>query len=1044
MHSLINLSKHVRRLLVVTTVAMTMVVAFWVTVSAQSTPLSPAGYLDFSFQGWDGSGGPTGEKPESKLWWNDGFWWGSLYSSADAGFRIHKLNWGTQTWENTGVALDDRNTTKADTLWDQATNKLYVVSHNGIQSDGRNTSQATTWTRLYRYSYDATAQTYSLDAGFPTVVYQGESETAVLTKGTSGSLWVTYVSRAATPTDSRDYQVYITASTDDGATWGAPFVPVLNVDGQVVHVARGDISAVVAFGNNIGVMWNNTIITTTHTLHFAYRANTNTSITDAWTHQMISVPGGADDHISIRSLQATNDGRVFAAIKTSTPLTDPITDTLPLIGMVARDLDGTISFHPYSLNIDKDTRPILLIDEGDLADATDNQVRIFVSGKEGGSKICYKSLPITFPLSGMGDFVNIRPKDCGTVLIEDSVYKNINNASSTKQNVNKTTGIVILASDSMTLPITATQTSLVYVHGILGNPSPVVTAHGPAKNATNIQLTSVVTATFSKPINQATLTSDSFSVQSASGVVPGTISYDVANRTATFTPAGSLAANTVYTVRLTNAIQDFTGLSLNAGIDAGPVVEEWTFTTSAAAVAFTNADYNVNEIAGTATITVVLDAASAQTVTVGYATTDGTAVAGVDYNTATGTLTFIPGETSKTFTVGIIDDAIQDGTKSLNLALTNPTNAILGLQTAATLIIVDDDSTTVQFNAATYSVNEATGEAVIEVTLSRAAATIVTVDYATSNGTAVAPGDYATTSGTLTFNIGELSKTFAVPVLNDGTFEGSETVNLVLNNVTPVVGATLGIPTNAVLTITDGTVQPTVKFSSATYSVGEAAGTATITATLSAPSSTPVTVNYATSNGTAIAPGDYTATSGSLTFAAGETSKTFPVAIFNDALDEVDEVINLTLSTPGNATLGIPNKATLTIVDEDAAPTVQFASGTASKGESSGAVEVIVTLNVPSGKVVTVDYASSNGSAIEGEDYGEIAGTLSFGAGETSRAIELFILDDTLPESNETINLTLSNPANATLGTPATMILTISANDGETASFKLYLPIIQK
>ncbi len=296
----------------------------------------------------------------------------------------------------------------------------------------------------------------------------------------------------------------------------------------------------------------------------------------------------------------------------------------------------------------------------------------------------------------------------------------------------------------------------------------------------------------------------------------------------------------------------------------------------------------------------------------------------------------------------------------------------------------------------------------------------------------------------MTFAIGELSKSFSVSVINDGVFEGSETVNLALSNVTPGVGAALGIPTNAVLTITDGTVQPTVKFSSATYSVSEAAGTATITATLSAPSSTPITVNYATSNGTAIAPGDYTATSGSLTFAAGETSKTFPVAIFNDALDEVDEVINLTLSTPGNATLGIPNKATLTIVDEDAAPTVQFASGTASKNESSGAVEVVVTLNIPSGKVVTVDYASSNGSAIEGEDYAEVAGTLSFGAGETSRTIELYILDDTTPENNETVILTLSNPTNATLGILPIMTLTISANDGERASFKVYMPIITK
>ena len=110
---------------------------------------------------------------------------------------------------------------------------------------------------------------------------------------------------------------------------------------------------------------------------------------------------------------------------------------------------------------------------------------------------------------------------------------------------------------------------------------------------------------------------------------------------------------------------------------------------------------------------------------------------------------------------------------------------------------------------------------------------------------------------------------------------------------------------------------PSVAFSSANYSVGEGDRNATIDVNLSAASTQTVTVHYATSDGTANAPGDYTATSGTLTFAPGDTSKSFKVPIVDDALVEGPETVNLTLSNPGNATLGSPSAAVLTIIDND-------------------------------------------------------------------------------------------------------------------------------
>jgi hypothetical protein len=352
------------------------------------------------------------------------------------------------------------------------------------------------------------------------------------------------------------------------------------------------------------------------------------------------------------------------------------------------------------------------------------------------------------------------------------------------------------------------------------------------------------------------------------------------------------------------------------------------YNTSAAqpgSLQFSSAAYTVNEHDGTATITVTRTGGSSGAVTLDYATSNGTATAGSDYTATSGTLRFAAGETQKTFTIPILDDTLVEANETVNLTLTNPTGgAVLGGQTTASLTIVSDDAAqpgALQFSAASYSVNENGGTATITVTRTGGADVPVTVAYATSNGTATAGSDYTATSGTLTFGVGETQKAFTVPITNDTLVEGNETVNLTLS--APTGGATLGTQATATLTIQDDDVaQPgVVQFSVAGYSVGESQGTATITVTRSGGANVPVTVAYATSNGTATAGSDYTATSGTLSFAVGETQKTFTVPITNDTLVEGNETVNLTLSAPtGGATLGSQATATLTIQDDDIAP----------------------------------------------------------------------------------------------------------------------------
>jgi hypothetical protein len=175
-----------------------------------------------------------------------------------------------------------------------------------------------------------------------------------------------------------------------------------------------------------------------------------------------------------------------------------------------------------------------------------------------------------------------------------------------------------------------------------------------------------------------------------------------------------------------------------------------------------------------------------------------------------------------------------------------------------------------------------------------------------------------------------------------------------------------------------------LQFSAASYSVNENGGSVTITITRAGGSNGSVSVSYATSNGTATAGQDYNSASGTLSWSSGDANpRTFTVPILEDTLDESNETINLALSGPtGGATLGSPSVSVLTINDNDTAGTVQFSEATYSANEG---INLIITVTRAGGTAsgVSVNYATSNGTAIAGQDYTAASGTLTFGANET-------------------------------------------------------------
>jgi hypothetical protein len=349
---------------------------------------------------------------------------------------------------------------------------------------------------------------------------------------------------------------------------------------------------------------------------------------------------------------------------------------------------------------------------------------------------------------------------------------------------------------------------------------------------------------------------------------------------------------------------------------------------SAGTIQFSSTNFTVGEGAGGcpgggAQLTVTRTGGSFGAATVNYATSNGNATAGSDY-TATSSpppLSWADGDsTSKTICVPILQDALVEGSENFNVALSGTTGAALGSPSSASVNINDDEVNTgnLSFSASTYTVSETGGSAVISVVRSGGSSGTVSVDFATSNGSALAGSDYTTSTGTLTFTNGVTLQTFSVPITNDTNDENDETVNLALSN--PQGGGGLTAPTTAILTIVDDdtTTPGALALSSAGYDVAEDSGPATITVNRTGGSSGTVSVNYAVNGSSAISGTDFTPTAATLTFGPGEVTKTFSVPIIDDSLDESDETASIVLSSPtGGATLGSPSTATLTIIDDD-------------------------------------------------------------------------------------------------------------------------------
>ncbi|MFI5893539.1 Calx-beta domain-containing protein [Actinoplanes sp. NPDC051513] len=327
------------------------------------------------------------------------------------------------------------------------------------------------------------------------------------------------------------------------------------------------------------------------------------------------------------------------------------------------------------------------------------------------------------------------------------------------------------------------------------------------------------------------------------------------------------------------------------------------------------------------------------------------------------------------------------------------------------------------------------------------AGTVATPDsnltYATVDGTAKAPYDYTSTTGTISWT-GTTGATasITVPTIDDTTDE-AEPESFTVNIFDPDASTTVPIETVTV-NVSDNDNGPTYTMAANKTTVVEGTDTqVTVTVTLGAASEQNVTIPIATEDATAKAGSDYTLYSTPLVFTPGQTVKTFNVALTNDTTDEDDQTFKIKASAGTNVT-GVADPITITIQDEDAAPTVSF-TGPSTTVTEGGDLNLPVSLSAASDKTVTVkydtsDYASGDqpvgeGMATAGKDYTAVAaGTVTFAPGDTSKNAVVKTTADDLDEiTPEDFRATLSAPNNATLGATTTTIGKI-ADPGSTTS----------
>ena len=509
------------------------------------------------------------------------------------------------------------------------------------------------------------------------------------------------------------------------------------------------------------------------------------------------------------------------------------------------------------------------------------------------------------------------------------------------------------------------------------------------------------------------------------------------------------------------------GTTLPDGVTAGTTDEATVTITDddvpSVTVSFGSAAYTVAEsddpdtldvTENTVEVTVTLSADPERTVVIPIEKTNQGGATTADYSGVPQNVTFDSGDTSKSFTFTAETDTVDDDGESVRLSFgaTLPTGVTTGTPATSAVTITDDDvpSVTVSFGSAAYTVAESDDsdttnvtENTVEVTLTLSAdpeRTVVIPISKTNQGDATT-ADYSGVPQNVTFDSGDISKSFTFTAAHDTVDDDGESVKLSFGATLPD-GVSAGTPATSTVTITDDDVPSvTVSFGAASYTVAEGSSR-TVSVSLDADPERTVVIPIEAANEGGASDSDYTGVPESVTFDAGDTSKSFDVSAVEDNLAESGERVKLSFGTlPADASAGTPSEASVSIHDRTqgqdlpTSPTVHFESAAYSVDEGA-TVAVKVKLSKAPGSETVIPITAANRAGASDDDYSGVPGSLTFAATDTEKTITFAAADDSVDDDDEKVTLSfgsLPGGITATTGEAPEAVVTIADNDKPTA-----------
>ncbi len=468
---------------------------------------------------------------------------------------------------------------------------------------------------------------------------------------------------------------------------------------------------------------------------------------------------------------------------------------------------------------------------------------------------------------------------------------------------------------------------------------------------------------------------------------------------------------------------------------------------------------SVRELAGPAVIRVARLGGSTGAVSIDWTTNDSSALAGTNYLAGAGTLSWADGDSGpRTITVPILADGIAAPTLYANVSFANPTGGlIVPAGTSCSLAILDGDGAAglLGFSETVLDVREDAGQALALVTRSGGAQGAVSVDWSTSDGSAVSGAQYSGGSGTLSWADGDAApKAIAIPIHHDGAPGPGSAFYIDLANPSGGAAIDFGFDGRYEIVVAIADVDfpvDTIAWSASALTVHELDGSVTLTATRSGAALGPVSALAQVRAGSATPGVDYAAADvASLDWAAGDLApKSVTIPLLHNGQASGARGFRVVLGpASGGALTALPNAAAITILDDDPAPAGQlaFAPAALSASAASGAATLTVTRRGGTQGAVAVDWSTvfaSPASARPGVDAVAATGTLSWADGDGApKPIPITLLDSGEAGLDRTLLVRLAGPAGGAIldASAGTVDATITITAAAPAAGRIALP----